>query len=166
MTPEWAGSIRDVVEHGWGQAQLIGVTAPSRADDPEFREWFMRAERMSASPQAMLNVLDTITRTDVREILGSVRAPTLVLHRRDDRIESGSLARELAESIPQARFVELPGDEAFYLIGDVDSLVQEVQEFLTGMRGVPSGDRVLATLLFSDIVDSTARASALGDARG
>jgi class 3 adenylate cyclase len=165
MTPELAGQIRDAVERAWGQAQLITVSSPSRADDPEFREWFMRAERMSASPQAMLNLLDTISRTDVREVLGSVQAPTLVLHRRGDRIVSGQLARELAESIPQARFVELPGDDALYLVGDVDSLVQEVQEFLTGARSAPPSDRILATLLFSDIVDSTTRASALGDSR-
>ncbi|MGH8301289.1 MAG: adenylate/guanylate cyclase domain-containing protein [Steroidobacteraceae bacterium] len=165
MTPEFAGSVRRAVEQGWGQARLIGIHAPSRADDPEFVEWWKRAERMSASPQAMLNVIDTISRTDVREVLGSVQAPTLVLHRRGERAVSQPLARELAESIPHARFVELPGDLSYYLLGDVDPLVEEVQEFLTGTRSPPRSDRILVTLLFSDIVGSTAHASMLGDSR-
>jgi class 3 adenylate cyclase len=165
VTPEFAQSIRSAVEQGWGQGRTIGIGAPSRAGDPEFVEWWKRAERMSASPQGMLNVIDTISRTDVRDVLGSVQAPTLVLHRRGDRIVSAPVARELAASLPQARFVELPGDLSYYLIGDVDPLVEEVQEFLTGTRSPPRSDRILATLLFSDIVGSTAHASALGDSR-
>jgi class 3 adenylate cyclase len=165
MTPEFAQSIRDAVEHGWGQAQLIGVVAPGRIDDPVFKEWCMRAERMSASPQAMLNIIDTITRADVRSVLPTVQTPTLVLHRSGDRLVSHELGQELADSIADARLVELPGDEAFYLIGDVDSLLDEVEDFLTGTRTVQPSDRILASLLITDIVGSTERASALGDAR-
>jgi class 3 adenylate cyclase len=165
MTPEWAESLRDAVEHAWGQAQLIGVYAPGRQDDLAFREWCMRAERMSASPQAVLHQIDTISRADVRGVLATVQTPTLVLHRRGDRLVSPSLGQELADSIAGARFVELPGDEALYLVGDVDSLLDEVEEFLTGTRSVQPSDRILASLLVTDIVGSTERASALGDAR-
>jgi class 3 adenylate cyclase len=165
MTPEWAESLRDAVEHAWGQAQLIGVYAPGRQDDLAFREWCMRAERMSASPQAVLHQIDTISRADVRGVLATVQTPTLVLHRRGDRLVSLALGQELAESIAGARFVELPGDEALYLVGDVDSLLDQVEEFLTGTRSVQPSDRILASLLVTDIVGSTERASALGDAR-
>lgn len=120
---------------------------------------------MSASPQAKLNLIDTITRADVRGVLPTVQTPTLVLHRSGDRLVSLELGQELADSIAGARLVELPGDEAFYLIGDVDSLLDEVEDFLTGTRSVQPSDRILASLLITDIVGSTERASALGDAR-
>lgn len=165
MTPEYAESLRDAVEHAWGQAQLIGVLCPGRQDDLAFKAWWMRAERMSASPQAMLHQIDTISRADVRGVLASVQTRTLVLHRRGDRLVSPALGQELAESIAGARFAELPGDEAFYMVGDVDSLLDGVEEFLTGTRSVQLSDRVLASLLVTDIVGSTERASALGDAR-
>lgn len=97
-------------------------------------------------------------------VLASVQTRTLVLHRRGDRLVSPELGQELAESIAGARFVELPGDEAFYMVGDIDSLLDEVEEFLTGTRSVQPSDRVLASLLVTDIVGSTERASALGDA--
>jgi hypothetical protein len=93
MTPEWAESLRDAVAHAWGQAQLIGVYAPGRVDDLEFKEWCVRGERMSASPQAMLNLIDTITRADVRGVLPTGQTPTLVLHRPGDRLVSLSVRK-------------------------------------------------------------------------
>jgi class 3 adenylate cyclase len=165
MTPDYAGSLRDAVEHAWGQAQLIGVLAPSRKDDLALREWCMRAERLSASPQAMLNLIETISRADVRDVLATVQTPTLVLHRRGDRMVSPTLGQKLAEAIPHARFVELAGDDAIYLLGDVDALADQVEEFLTGTHSEQPSDRILASLLVTDIVRSTERVSALGDAR-
>lgn len=112
MTPENATSIRDAIEQGWGQAQLSTIYAPGRENDREFREWCRRLERMSASPQAMVNLVDTISRADVRGVLSAVATRTLVLHRRGERLVSPVVARELANAIPRARFTELPGDEA------------------------------------------------------
>src|SRR6266566_3782586 len=100
--------------------------------------------------------------TDVRAILPMVNTPTLVLHRTGDRVVSVQSGRWLAEHIPGARMVELPGSDHAAYAGDTDALVDEVQEFLTGVRGTPDLDRVLATVMFTDIVGSTDRAAALG----
>ncbi|MFN8234169.1 MAG: adenylate/guanylate cyclase domain-containing protein [Actinomycetota bacterium] len=102
---------------------------------------------------------------DVRPVLPAIRVPTLVLHRRDDQVLTPDHGRYLASHIAGARFIELPGADYAVAFGDVDAIVDEVEEFLTGARGAPDTDRVLATVLFTDIVGSTERAAALGDQR-
>jgi class 3 adenylate cyclase len=104
-----------------------------------------------------------ILRLDVREVLGAVRVPTLVVQRRDDAFVRREHGRYLAEHIPAARLVELPGSDYLYFVGDSEALLDEIQEFLTGVREAPEPDRVLATVMFTDIVGSTEQAASLGD---
>jgi class 3 adenylate cyclase len=132
-------------------------------DDDEFRQWWGRFERMSASPGLALSVFLLNSRMDIRDVLPAIHVPTLVLHRIGDMVpvEGG---RYIAEHVPDAQLVELPGiDHWPWLDGGADVL-ELVEEFVTGKRSAPEPDRVLATVLFSDIIDSTARAADLGDA--
>jgi len=132
-------------------------------DDEEFRRWWGRFERMSASPGLAVSVFMLNIRIDIREVLPAIHVPTLVLHRGGDvvPVEAG---RYLAERIPDAQLVELPGvDHWPWLDGGADVL-ESVEEFVTGKRSAPEPDRVFATVLFSDIVGSTARAADIGDA--
>jgi hypothetical protein len=103
--------------------------------------------------------------TDVRHVLSAIRVPTLILHRQGDQVIPLKHARYLAEHIPNARLVGLPGDDHLVWVGDAEAVLAEVEEFLTGTRPPPEPDRVLATVLFTDLVDSTAKAAALGDRR-
>jgi Adenylate and Guanylate cyclase catalytic domain len=119
--------------------------------------------RRSASPGAALALLRMNTQIDVRGVLPAVRVPTLVLHRTGDLDANVEEGRWIAGQIPGARFVELPGSDHVPWVGDTDLLVDEVEEFLTGIRRGSEPDRVLATILFTDIVDSTATAASLGD---
>ncbi len=148
-------------EIGWG----LGLVAPSMAGDQGFRRWWDRAGNRGASPATARALLEVYLRSDVRDILGVIDVPTLVVHRTEDKgtvLESG---RYLAEHIPRAKLVELPGADDFFWLGDADSLLDEVEEFLTGTRPRRQLERALATVLFTDIVDSTRQASALGDLR-
>lgn len=145
----------------------LALVAPSAQRDPEFAASYGRLVRLSNAPIVQVAHTHMITHTDVRAILPTIRARTLVLQRRHDGMVHRGHARYLAEHIPGAELVELDGiDNAMY-VGDSDSVVDEIEEFLTGARtGVgPSADRVLATVLFTDIVDSTATAAELGDRR-
>jgi class 3 adenylate cyclase len=117
---------------------------------------------MVASPRMVRDLWSWVERIDVRSVLPSVRVPTLVLHRTDE-IVPVDLGRYLAEHIPHARLVELPGRDHIMFVGDVDRLLGEIEEFLTGTRGHVDVDRVLATILFTDVVGSTASAASLGD---
>jgi class 3 adenylate cyclase len=151
------------IEH-WGQGYVVGQLAPSRFEsDPEFRSWAAALERLSASPGAIKKIMDVLGRTDVRDVLPTIRVPTLVMHRRGDRFVKPEHSRYIAEHIPDARFVELEGDENLFSIGNVDTFVGEIEEFLTGERHEREPDRMLATVLFTDIVGSTQRAAGLGD---
>src|SRR3954452_15083236 len=113
VTPVIAPEVRDaflkVIEEQWGRAGLLPLYAPSRADDARFVEWFGRYERGAASPGMARKLLDLAVQTDVRELLPTIRVPTLVMHRREDRIGPVALGRDMAERIPAARFVEFPG---------------------------------------------------------
>jgi class 3 adenylate cyclase len=146
----------------WGEGENIGWAAPS-IDSPATRRFTGVVERATMSPAlARANMEADIEKCDVRPILPSVRVPTLVLHRRDDAIpiEQG---RAYATYIPEARLVELEGADHWPFVGDVDVIIDEVQEFVTGTRAGRAPDRVLATVLFTDIVGSTERAAELGD---
>jgi class 3 adenylate cyclase/DNA-binding SARP family transcriptional activator len=156
---EW---LQQVVRH-WGQAHALRGLAGSMADDERFMQWLATYSRLGASPSAALALGRMNTEIDVRHILPAIRVPTLVLHRTGDgNIEN---ARYLTDHIPTARFVELPGADHLPFVGDSDALLDQVEEFLTGVRPVPRYDRVLATLLFTEIAGSTARAAQIGDAR-
>ena len=152
-----------VAQH-WGQIRDVAHYAPSRALDPAFAERLATFARRSASPGAAVALLRMNTEIDISGLLPTIQAPTLVMNRTGDRDVNVEEGRWLAERIPGARFVELPGDDHVPWIGDQDRLLDEIQEFLTGDRAAHDGSRVLATILFTDIVDSTARAGELGDA--
>ena len=153
---------REIEEHGWGEIDL-GFYAPSKREDSGFERWLRGWLRNGASPRAAAALLRMNSRIDVREILPTVSVPTLILHRVGDRDVKIDEGRYIAERIPGARFIELPGDEHVIAAGDVDRLADEIEEFLTGERPAPEPDRVLTTVLFTDIVGSTDRAVALGD---
>ena len=152
-----------LVEERWGQGDYVEVTAPSLANDNEYKKWHARLERGSASPGAALHLLQMNNEIDVRHVLPTVSAPTLVLHRTGDRAIRVEHGRYLAQHIRGAQYVELPGQDHLPWAGDVDALCAEIQAFLTGVRSGPEPDRVLATVLFTDIVGATRHAAQIGD---
>ena len=152
-------------EKHWGTPVGLKILAPSVANDERARQWYAHSLRVSASPGAGVTLYRMNIEVDVRAILPTIRVPTLILHRTGDRLIPCQAGRYMAEQIPSAEFVELPGDDHIAWIGDTEPLLAEVQEFLTGERPVLEADRVLATVLFVDIVQSTQRATAIGDSR-
>jgi class 3 adenylate cyclase/pimeloyl-ACP methyl ester carboxylesterase len=158
--------IRRWAEH-WGYtADILSLTAPSVADDEQVRRWFQRAQRLAMPPAGAEVMYRWVTSLDVRDVLGSIRAPTLVLHRRDARHHRVAYGRYLAEHIPGARLVELDGAETLpFHAGDLHPLLSAIEVFLVGTENAPSTRRRLATILMSDIVGSTALAAEVGDAR-
>ena len=153
------------VEEDWGEGALMEMFAPSVMDQEEMRAEWARYQRAGASPAMGRAVLEALFDLDVRSILPSVRVPTTILHRRGDRVAHIDGARYMAETIPGARFVELEGDDHLPFVGDADAITDEIEEFLTGTRLARQPDRVLATVLFTDICSSTERAAELGDRR-
>ncbi|MEA2308908.1 MAG: hypothetical protein QOI65_1194 [Thermoleophilaceae bacterium] len=151
----------------WGQDAegMVELFAPSFARDPAAIEFTARLERSAASPAMVQQIFEMFLDVDVRAILPTIHVPTLVLHRHGDRVVNRRAGEELASRIPGARYVELPGIDHLPWAGDTEPLLGEIEEFLTGARSVPEPDRVLATVMFTDIVGSTERATALGDAR-
>ena len=141
----------------------LALIAPSMRNDAQFRAWWTRAGARGASPASARAIVGMLTRSDVRHRLGEVSAPTLIIHRADAIFVPVGLGRYLRDHIPGARYVELPGADLAPWIGGADEIVDEIEEFLTGHRS-GGGERTLATVLFTDIVDSTGRAAALGDA--
>ncbi len=153
------------VEKHWGTAQGVdaNIWAPSLAHDPHLVDRMAAYRRAAASPGAARAVMQMNREIDVRHILPSVTVPALILHRKGDRLINVEHARYLAESIPRAKLVELPGIDHTIEVGDSDAIIDEVEEFLTGSRHAPDVDRVVSTVLFTDIVGSTERATELGD---
>jgi pimeloyl-ACP methyl ester carboxylesterase len=151
----------------WGQQAegMVELFAPSFADDPQAVEFTARMERSAASPAMVRQLFEMFLDIDVRAILPTIHVPTLVLHRRGDRVVNRRAGKELAAQIPHARYVELPGIDHLPWAGDAEAVLGEIEEFLTGARSIPEPDRVLATVMFTDIVGSTQRAAKLGDAR-
>jgi class 3 adenylate cyclase len=149
------------IERTWGGEMDISNLAPSA--DEAFKRRAVAYLRRSASPGAAVALLQMNSQIDVRAVLPTIRVPTLVLQRVGDRDVNVEEGRWIAAQIPGASYVELPGDEHLIWAGDVDAVVDEVEEFVTGRRPSPHSDRVLATVLFTDIVGSTERASAIGD---
>jgi class 3 adenylate cyclase len=151
------------IEKGWGDGVSAELFAPTLEGDQAFRESWGRMERYSVSPGTARRLLDMAGKLDVRDVLSSIRVPTLVLHRTGDRAVRVEGGRFLAQRIPNARLVEVPGDDHFPFVGDTGLLFDEIEHFLTGARAAVEPDRVLATVLFTDIVDSTRRIAELGD---
>ena len=155
----------ELVAPHWGTGAMIEVAAPSHADDPAARAMFARLERSSASPGMLGQLALMFFDIDVRDVVPTVQVPALILHRAHDRLVNIRHGRWLADHMPNARFVELPGDDHAIWYEEPELILGEVQEFLTGTRDAPEPERVLATVLFTDIVDSTRTASELGDQR-
>jgi pimeloyl-ACP methyl ester carboxylesterase len=163
--PDWlVTEYLDTVEQHWGSEILgLDISAPSMVGDEAYREWVARYQRQSASPGVILAMMRMIVEVDLRSILATIRAPTLVLHRTDDRWYPIGHGRYLAEHIPNARFVELSGADHNIEAGDSDAVVRQIEDFLTGTAPAPNLDGVLATLLFTDLVSSTEELSQRGD---
>jgi pimeloyl-ACP methyl ester carboxylesterase len=151
----------------WGREPegIMELFAPSFAGDAQALELTARMERSAASPAMVQQIFEMFLDIDVRAVLPTIHVPTLVLHRRGDRVVNRRAGRELAAQIPGARYVELPGIDHLPWAGDAEVVLGEIEEFLTGARSAPEPDRVLATVMFTDIVGSTERAAELGDAR-
>jgi class 3 adenylate cyclase len=162
-TPEQFRRLREITEHQWGGPIAASIWAPSRADDAEFRSWWARFLRQGSSPKGALDLLSLYEDIDVRDVLPVISVPTLVMARTGDRLTPLPMARYLAENIPGARFVEIPGSDHLVSSEHPELIVGEIEEFLTGMRHEREPDRVLATVMFTDIVSSTERAAKLGD---
>jgi len=165
MDAETRERIIEAIPDTWGKGTSVDELAPSMAHDERFRRWYGRVERMGASPGAAMALRRMNGDIDIRNVLSVVGVPTLVLHRTGDRDSSIEEGRYLADHIPGAKFVELDGEDHFPWVGDQDAVIEEIEEFLTGVRPGPEPDRVLATVMFTDIVGSTERANELGDRR-
>ena len=161
------GSYMDEMASGWGtraySEKVVPWFNPSLAGDEQAVSWWARFMRQAASPNSAVAIERMWHEIDVRPVLPTIRVPTLVMHRVDDEIEDVEAGRDMARRIEGARFVELPGGDNAPWAGDQDAVLDEVEEFFTGARRAPRSDRVLATVLFTDIVGSTERASQLGD---
>jgi class 3 adenylate cyclase len=149
--------------HGNGGA--LDIIAPSRRDDATFRHWWARGERLGAGPGTSSAIYELYVRSDLRGVVGSIQSPVLLLRRRGDRYVRDGHAADLAERIAHAELVELPGDDHLWFTSDVDQVVDHIQEFLTGTHASVRTNRVLSTVLFTDVVGSTERAAAMGDQR-
>jgi pimeloyl-ACP methyl ester carboxylesterase len=150
-------------EATWGSPEAFRALAPSKANDPDFQRWIGRYLRQSASPKAAAALLRMNTQIDVRNVLPTIGVPTLLLYRTHDADVHVDEGRYVAERIPGSTFVELPGADHLMWTGDADALLDEVEGFLTGVRRGPDPDRVLATVLFTDVVESTETATRVGD---
>jgi pimeloyl-ACP methyl ester carboxylesterase len=165
-TDEAFDAFVDYIDRNWGSGASLPMFAPSRQADESFQQWWGRFERLGASPAAAIALMRMNRQIDVTGILGSIRVPTLVIHRTEDVTVDVEGGRLLGERIPGARYVELPGRDHLPFVGDNAAEIADlIEEFVTGSRAVRPPDRVLATVLFTDIVGATEKAVALGDQR-
>jgi pimeloyl-ACP methyl ester carboxylesterase/class 3 adenylate cyclase len=168
---EWgrAPAVEEEVLHvmrtGWGRGVLLDVVAPSKVGDEQFRQWWAKYQRLGSSPGTIVRVRRMLDDFDIRDALPSIRSPTLILHRTGNtfvRVEHG---RYLAERIAGARYVEIAGSDYFPFLGNSELFLGEIEQFVRSLSRAPEGDRVLATVLFTDIVGSTQHVAELGDRR-
>jgi class 3 adenylate cyclase len=152
----------DALEQGFDVLESI---APTVAGDDAFRTWWDQAGNRAASPSMARAVTQVVVEADVRDRLAAISAPTLVLHQEHARFVDVGHGRYLAEHIAGSRYVELPGADSLYWVGDTAAMLDEIEEFVTGVRGGFDAERVLTTIVFTDIVGSTQRAATLGDVR-
>ena len=165
-----SGSLPQLIEafkSTFGTGSHLDVLAPSAAGDAQLREWYGRYQRLGISGPGVAaeGYGRYLVHLDMRSILPAIQAPTLVLHRAQNRFVPVEHGRYLGRTIPGATYVELSGDEALYFAGDSDAITDEIRHFLTGVRDAPESDRVLATIMFTDMVASTEHAAAMGDSR-
>lgn len=163
MPPQVAEQILELILTTWGTGEIAVHGAPSLATNPSFVEWRGRYERLSMSPGQFKSLYPLTYELDFRPVLETIRVPTLVLHRADNRYVHSGNGRFLADHIEGAEFLELPGEDFFFHAGDSEALLGPVQEFLTGTKEIPVEDRVLATVLFTDIEGATEHMARLGD---
>jgi len=156
-------NFRQSVRSDWGNTELTPRIAPSMADDAAFTQWSATLSRLGASPSAVMLLAEMTRAVDVRPLLSQIRVPTLVMHRVGDKVNTIDHSRYLTERIPGAQWVELPGDDFMLWAGDTDAIADNVEEFLTGHRGGAAGTRIVATVMFTDVVSATERAVALGN---
>ena len=154
-TDEEIMGFMDEVSDTWGQGGLINLFLPSFADDERARRLWTRYQRMGGSPGTARALMEANAQIDVRDLLPHVQVPALVVHRTDERVLPVAHGRYLAEHIPGARLLEQPGDDHLPWLGDADGVLDAIEEFITGSRHQVDEDRVLATVLFTDIVGST-----------
>jgi len=165
----WAPALEDrereikETETRWGSPDMLRALAPSKENDEAFERWVGRYLRQSASPKAAAALLRMNSQIDVREVLPTIRVPTILIYRTNDADVHVEEGRYIAERIPGARFVEVAGADHTMWTGDATAILDEIEEFLTGVRRGPEPDRVLATVLFTDVVGSTELATRLGD---
>jgi class 3 adenylate cyclase len=155
----------DYLESGWGSGEAAAIPAPSCAGDERFKRWYAKLERLTGTPGAIRAMIEWNMAIDIREVLPVIDVPTLILHRVDEQLVPVAAGRYLAKSIRGAKYVELPGGDHYPYVGDIDEVLDEIEEFVTGVRRSREPDRVLATVMFTDIVDSTRKATKLGDRR-
>lgn len=149
----------------WGKAAVAGFFNPTVSDDEEFMRWAGRWQRSSVSRDALPAFFEILSETDVRHVLPTITVPTLVLHRTNDPAVPVDNGRYLSDRIPGAKLVELPGEDHLPFLGDWRASVGEIEEFMTGSRRDPEPDRILATILFCDVVESSRVIAEVGDAR-
>ena len=156
-------SMLNEIERNWGSGLGFEAMVASEADNKLMRKWWARCQRFAASPGTAVALLRRAYDTDARAVLSAITVPTLILHKRGDPFAAIEHGRYLAEHIPNAKFVELPGVDHVFFSEDSNTLASEIQEFVTGARSVAEPRRILATILFTDIVGSTTTAAAMGD---
>jgi len=152
----------DAVEQGF---DILSIIAPSVAGNDAFRAWWDHAGNRAASPSMARAFINKIREADVRDTLDRIAVPTLILHRHNPNFSPVAHAQYLAERMAGSRLVELPGEDALYWVGDAAPMLDEIEEFITGVRGASDAERLLTTIVFTDIVGSTERAALLGDDR-
>jgi class 3 adenylate cyclase len=163
IDPNAQGPMREAIESTWGDGALVSLYAPSQVANKQFVDWWGRMQRSALSPGMARRLMEMTARTNLRALLPTIRVPTLVTHTTGNRLVSVEHGREVASLIPGARFIEYPGEDA-YAWHDPPGM-SDIEEFLTGRRSAPPADRVLATVLFTDIVGSTEQLSRVGDRR-
>jgi class 3 adenylate cyclase len=163
LPPDRIEAALDRMEKNWGTGDSLRLFAPSVASDETFKLSWARFERLSASPSAVVALMRMNSEIDVRPILPSIRVPTFIIHRQGDVRVNVEAGRFMARQIPNAKYLELPGSDHMLWTGETERILDEVEEFLTGSRSAIESDRVLATVLFTDIVNSTKRAETIGD---
>lgn len=156
---------RDVLRNHWGEGMGAYLIAPSRAQDENFRRWFARFERLSVSPGDALSMLEVNMDLDTTEMLKTIKVPTLILHNVRDAFIPIEFSRYIADNMPTAKLVEMDGEDHLFWFSNPDQVVGELESFLLGERADDRPDRILSTVVFTDIVDSTRQASTVGDAR-
>jgi class 3 adenylate cyclase len=165
LLPERMMATLDSMTSNWGTAATVRLFAPSMVDDEAFVEWWGRMLRSGSSPRGARDLMELYLEIDVRDVLPAIHAPALVLHREGDRLLPAALGRYLADHLPNARFVALPGRDHLFFVGEVDEMAEEIEELMTGQRSARRPERILTTILFTDIVGSTRTAAEVGDRR-